>query len=284
MDFPKKQLILLIASTWCFFILLLLLLSRKDRKQKQELKVFFLEDLYGIGHYLRRKLKWEDRKRLERSHQLVELYSPSKAGAIAEQAGVAGITYCVVLPPVFLCLFALSGSYGILLLGLIFIGFLSFYFDLWLKDLCKKRQERLQSEFASMLTKMALMVQVGITVSEAFERVAYSSTGPLYKEMQQTVSLWVSGMPVEEALDQFSLRCPLRGIKKFVSLYKQNRLKGGPDFPIALNEMASDAWIERKNMAKSKGELADQKLLVPTLFMFIGILLMVIVPAFQNLF
>ena len=279
-----REVLLGLATGWVLVLMVLLLLSRRDRHPVTGLTVFFLEDWFCLGHYLRRRLKWSDRKRLVRSHKLVELYVPSKAGAISDQAGAAGITYCLALPPLFLCLCALSGSLGLLVLGVGFLLFLLVYFDLWLDDLCKKRHDSLQSEFASMLTKMALMVQVGITVTEAFERVAYSEQGLLYQEMQTAVSNMVNGMPVDEALEQFSTRCPLRGIKKFVSLYKQNLVKGGPDFPIALNDMAEEAWVDRKNLAKVKGELADQKLLAPTLFMFVGILLMVIVPAFQSLF
>ena len=69
-----------------------------------------------------------------------------------------------------------------------------------------------------------------------------------------------------------------------MSLYKQNLIKGGPDFPRSLDEMAEAAWTARKNAAKEQGELAEQKLLIPTIFMFVGILLMVIVPALRSLF
>ena len=135
-----------------------------------------------------------------------------------------------------------------------------------------------------MLTEMSLMVSVGITASESFERVSRSSNGLLFLEMRRVTESVQNGMPVDEALDNFCTRAPLREVKKFVSLYKQNLTKGGPDFPRNLSEMAAAAWTDRKNAARAEGELAEQKLLLPTLLMFVGILLMIIVPAFQNLF
>lgn len=164
------------------------------------------------------------------------------------------------------------------------LGVLCFYFDFWLKQTITKRHEEMEASFASMLTKLALMVQAGITASDAFRQVAYSAEGLLYDEMQQVVNNMNNGISLEDALDEFVLRCPLREGKKFASLFQQNRRKGGPDFPNSLNEMAQQAWEERKNRAKVKGELADQKLLGPTLLMFVGILLMIMIPAFENLF
>ena len=63
----------------------------------------------------------------------------------------------------------------------------------------------------------------------------------------------------------------------------QNIQKGGPDFALQLRDMNNESWEEKRHLAKRKGELAGSKLLIPTLIMFVGILIMIIVPIFTGL-
>ncbi|MEE1299927.1 MAG: type II secretion system F family protein, partial [Acutalibacteraceae bacterium] len=183
-----------------------------------------------------------------------------------------------------LLMLAVTGDVLLGSIELLLLTGLCLYFDYWLDSTVRKRHAELETQYPSMLTEMSLMVNVGITAGEAFERVAVSGNGLLFREMQRVTESVKNGMPIDEALDTLSTRAPLREMKKFVSLYKQNLVKGGPDFPRTLAEMATAAWTDRKNSARTQGELAEQKLLLPTMFMFVGILLMIIVPAFRNLF
>lgn len=145
------------------------------------------------------------------------------------------------------------------------------------------RYAEIQYDFATMLTKMSLLVNAGLTASDAFERVAYSGDGLLYREMQRTVGDISNGMPIDVALSGFANRGECKEVKKFVSLYKQNLIKGGPEFPVLLSEMAEAAWVDKKNRARLTGSIASQKLLFPIMLMFSGVILMVIVPAFNSL-
>ena len=224
------------------------------------------------------------REHWERRGKLLELMTPLEAERVAASAQNAGCTYLLLLLPLLLLLLAVTGDVFLFFVELLLLAGLCLYFDYWLDNTVKRRHREILSQYPAMLTEMSLMVNVGITASEAFERVAVSSDGLLFREMRRVSSSVQNGMPVDEALDTLSLRAPLREMKKFVSLYKQNLVKGGPDFPRTLNEMAENAWTDRKNSARTQGELAEQKLLMPTLFMFVGILLMIIVPAFRNLF
>lgn len=279
-----EWILLIVASLLTIGDVILIVLSRKEEVEPTGTKQFFLEELFSVGFFLRRVCKREDTRFGERTRRLQELYSPTQAEQMSRNAGVASITYAVLCLPILILVLALTKDAVVFLLEVLLVAFLCSYFELWLRKRLEKRHEKMEADYATMLTKMSLMVQVGITATEAFERVAYSAEGVLYEEMQRAASNMANGMSVEEALTRFTLHCPLRGIKKFVSLFKQNLVKGGADFPIALNEMAENAWEDRKNRAKGKGEVADQKLLGPTLVMFVGILLMIMIPAFKNLF
>lgn len=262
----------------------LLFRARNDRADVTGLPVFFLEPLFPAGRRLRKLLKRKDRSSRDRYRKLLELYALGEADRIRRQAMDAGYTYLLLLVPLLLLMLAVTGDVLLGSIELLLLTGLCLYFDYWLDSTVRKRHAELETQYPSMLTEMSLMVNVGITAGEAFERVAVSRNGLLFREMQRVTESVKNGMPIDEALDTLSTRAPLREMKKFVSLYKQNLVKGGPDFPRTLAEMATAAWTDRKNSARTQGELAEQKLLLPTMFMFVGILLMIIVPAFRNLF
>lgn len=273
-----------LSTGWTFVAVALLASSLKDSSDVTDHPALFLEVLYPAGRRLRHLLRIKGRRSRDRYRALLEMMTPGEAERIRKNAEDAPFTYLCLLLPVVLSLLAVTGDPAVFFLELLLLGVLCSYFDYWLSKTVKRRHREVQREFPAMLTEMSLMVHVGITAGEAFDRVAVSGEGLLFSEMQLVSSSVQNGMPVDEALDNFSTRVPLREIKKFVSLYKQNLTKGGPDFPRALSEMAAGAWTDRKNAARVQGELAEQKLLLPTLLMFVGILLMVIVPAFQSLF
>lgn len=273
-----------LASLLALYAVALLLRTRTKEPDVTGLPVFVLEPLYPAGYHLRKKFEKKDRSSRARYRKLLELYTPGEAERISRQASDAAYTYLLLFLPVLLMVLAITGDVLLTAISFFLLLGMCFYFDYWLSETVRKRHAKLRAQYPAMLTEMSLMVGVGITAGEAFERVAHSSDELLYREMQRVTESVKNGMPVDEALDTLSARAPLREMKKFVSLYKQNLLKGGPDFPRTLSEMATNAWTERKNSARTAGELAEQKLLLPTIFMFVGILLMIIVPVFSNLF
>ena len=284
MNYLVRLTILGVGTALSLFAAGCLFLSRSDPVEPTGLSVFVLEPFFPAGRRLRKRVRKKDRSSRDRYRKLLELYTPGEADRVLSQAESAGPTYALLLTPLIILLLAVTGDLLLFVVEAVLLAGLCLYFDYWLDSTVKKRHAELLSQYPAMLTEMSLMVNVGITAAEAFDRVAVSSDGLLFREMQRVTECVRNGMPVDEALDNLSTRAPLREMKKFVSLYKQNLVKGGPDFPRTLSEMAAGAWTDRKNSARTKGELAEQKLLLPTLFMFVGILLMIIVPAFRNLF
>ncbi len=272
-----------IASVWSLAAWILVLYCRKFPFHATGRKEFLLEPLFPVGGWFRAKTGAKgsgERKRLEKLQEIVPF---AEAQQIARNAEEAPASYLITLTPFVLSVFAVTGSGGFLVLGILCLLFLCFYFDLSLENTIKERHRKILAEYPSMLTDLSLMIDAGMTANAAFDKVAHSADGILFDEMKHSAANMKNGMSVDAALDGLLTRCPVREIHKFVSLYKQNLSKGGAEFPNALREMAESAWKERTNEARRQGELAEQKLLIPTIFMFLGILMMVIVPAFRSL-
>lgn len=60
-------------------------------------------------------------------------------------------------------------------------------------------------------------------------------------------------------------------------------VKGNAELTKFLREMSDEMWNEKKNMVKRQGETANSKLLVPIMLIFIGILIVIMVPMFTNM-
>lgn len=288
MKYEIRIAILIISTIITMFSAAVIVLGNKRQKLVYDLSVFAFKTLYGTGELIldQSKIIYPRVKPylLKRKRKLEEIYYPHEADEINHTAEIAAVTYAVILLPEVLLAFSVTESRLVMCSGLTAILFLFFYFDIWLSDKIRKKHAEIRAGYPAVLTEISLMINSGITAYESFKKVAFLGNSSIYIEMQRVCENVENGMPMVNALDLFAEKCPLKEVRKFVSLYKQNIVKGSSDFGFSLKEMADSAWLERKNNARKSGEIAEQKLLIPTMMMFVGIIIMVSVPAFNSLF
>lgn len=195
----------------------------------------------------------------------------------------AKYSYGYTIFVVFAILAAMGNSAAGLVLGGLLSILLMWYIDELLNDRLEERRDQLIADFPQMLSKMTLLVNSGMVVREAWKKIASTSERPLYKEMQMTVLEMQNGVTEVEAYKNFADRCAAKEIRRFSTTMIQTMQKGNSEIAIFLKNMADEMWEEKKHMVKRKGEAANSKLLIPTAMIFIGILLMIMVPAFQGL-
>lgn len=194
----------------------------------------------------------------------------------------AQISYAVTLFPLALIFAAFGKDYAILLLGVAVIAFLVFYTDHDMVEKVEKRHEELLLDFPHMLSQLALLVNAGMTLRQAMERSSTGKEGRLYQEMQITLREINNGVSEYEALRNLSERCNLLEIKRFTTAVLQNLQKGSGRLAAALKEMSEQVWLERSNQVRQMGAAASSKLMIPIMIIFIGVLLMVMVPVFSS--
>lgn len=279
------KLIIMIFSSAAFLSNIVFLVGlRKHRAPPCGLKVFVFEKYFYLGAAIRRVLHVSAKPYKRRLRKLYELYDEHDAVRIALAATNAPYTYAALSLPLVATTFVFSKNRMLPLLILVLLLFMCVYFDLWLDIRIKNRNDSILSEFSSVIFKMSVLVSIGVPSAQAFEKVAGSSDGFLYQEMTRVVNDVSLGVSYSDALEAFRGRCSCKEVRKFISVYKQNLTLGGSDFPTLLSEMVDSAFSSRKERAKLMGNMASQKLLFPTMLMFIGVLIMVIVPSFENIF
>jgi len=116
----------------------------------------------------------------------------------------------------------------------------------------------------------------------AWKETAYSQESELYQEMRKTAEELDNLVSPEAAYSSFIIRCNTKETSKLASAIMQNLSKGNVEIGALLKNMAREAWQERRRTAKRDAEKANSKLMIPTMLLFIAILIMLMVPVAMN--
>lgn len=160
-----------------------------------------------------------------------------------------------------------------------------FLVDGSLKETVEKRRLSIQMEFPEFVNKLTLLVNAGMTVSKAWEKIINENKREhvLYDEMRYALAEIKAGRPEGIAYEEFARRCHVKEVTKFVSVIVMNLKRGGSEVVPVLREQGRECWEMRKNAAKAIGEQASTKILIPMMIMFLGIVLIVATPAVMSM-
>ncbi|MBQ6787272.1 MAG: type II secretion system F family protein [Lachnospiraceae bacterium] len=162
------------------------------------------------------------------------------------------------------------------------------------KDLHKRveeREEQMKMDYPELVSKLALLLGAGMTVPNAWQRIVTdyckkdlpeTKKRYAYEEMLLTANELKNGVFQQEALEGFGRRCRIPCYNKLATLLTQNVRSGSANLALLLQEEATEAFEERKHMARRQGERAGTKLLVPMMLLLTIVMIIVIVPTFLS--
>lgn len=274
-----------------FFLLLLWVIffaaGLKNAKlfDNLEEKEFPLKEIYFVGYAIMDLIRYQYKSRHDRKlrKEISVLYSEKYADyylrVIYSQKVTISFTLAVLAVP----LYGLSGELAAAFVVLMFVGVAYYYFGTVTEKKILRRSEEMLSDFSNVVSKLALLTNAGMIMREAWNEVAYTGETTIYKEMQKAVDEMNNGVSEVDALFNFGSRCIIPEIKKFTSTIVQGLIKGNSELTFMLQEQSKEVWAAKKQNVRRQGEKAASKLLIPILIMFVGILIMVIVPIFTNM-
>jgi tight adherence protein C len=174
-------------------------------------------------------------------------------------------------------------TYGIFCV--VSLGAVAYAFDKQIDTRLKQRKRLIQMDFPDFLNTLVLMVNAGLTVSSAVNRIVKCSDKkrPLYMELFSVTNEINAGKPEMQAYEDFARRCRLQEVTMFVSTLLQNLKKGNDELVPILKLQANTCWEGRKLAARKLGEEASTKLLFPMMLIFVAIMAMVMTPAVLQL-
>jgi len=279
--------IMTLATVLAVVFILLLLAGKKYDGWIEPLdsKEFPLCQLYGVGFVLLEILKYDFSKKSERKRRqfIALLYGEKHSEFYLRVNAAERVTLGLLVAVVGLCLYGLSGEMAILLVTALFCFVAVYYVATLPEDTLKKKSDQIINEFADVVSKLALLVNAGMILKEAWIKVSQTGEGELYREMRRSVDQMNNGMSEIDAYTEFSVRCTAPEIKKFTSTIIQGLVKGNRELVEMIKQQSREIWEEKRHRVKQAGEKAASKLLIPICIMFVGVLIMIIVPIFANL-
>ena len=154
-----------------------------------------------------------------------------------------------------------------------------------------KRAEQLLMDYPSLIMKFTLLVQAGMTVRKAFQKIAADygrkknrKPRTAYEEIRTVCYEMESGVSESEAYRRFGERCGQAKYKTLATLLSQNLQKGSSQMADMLERESVEAWEERKRKARVLGEAAATKLLFPMMLMLVVVMAIVMIPAFLSFY
>ena len=282
------SIVLMALGTLLAVIFIVLLLKGKNSDHLVEPlnnKEFPLCELYGVGFALLdiTKQDFTTKSERKRRQQIALIYGEKHSEYYLRVNAAQRYTLTALLLVIGFALYGITAE--ILMIGVfVMFAFTAYYYVSTLPESqLTKKTNKILSDFADVVSKLALLVNAGMIMREAWEKVAYTGDSELYQEMQLVITNMNNGMSEIDAYTEFGTRCTSPEIKKFTSTIVQGLVKGNRELVEMIKQQSREIWDAKRHRVKQQGEKAASKLLIPICIMFVGILIMIIVPIFANL-
>lgn len=164
----------------------------------------------------------------------------------------------------------------VVLVGMVLAGYLPYE---ELRTKADARQEAIDLDFPNVLSKMALLITAGMNLTNAVEETSKSANTLMYQELRLVVKEMNQGSAISGAFARMQCRCDNRFLDRLVSVAIKSYTAGNTNLAKDLKEINEDCWLDKKHHSRRMTEKIQNKLFIPTMLMFVGILIVIVVPA-----
>ncbi|HJA80204.1 MAG TPA: type II secretion system F family protein [Candidatus Mediterraneibacter intestinipullorum] len=250
-----------------------------------EEKEYPFKEIYGLGYAVLQLVKYNYKSKGDRKlrQQLNVLYGSKYSDYYLRVIHSQQVTLAFTLFVLSFAFYGLTAEVLASVVGFMFAGVAYYYFGTTTAKKILKRSDELLHDFSEVVSKLALLTNAGMILREAWQEVAEAGDSIIYTEMQTAVNDMNNGMAEIDAIFGFGTRCIIPEIKKFTSTIIQGMTKGNSELTEMLQEQSKEVWQLKKQLVRREGEKAASKLLIPICVMFVGILIMILIPIFTNL-
>lgn len=154
------------------------------------------------------------------------------------------------------------------------------------KEAAEKRKKQLQLDYSEVVTLLTIYLGAGLSVRNAWSAIVQEHAGSkraCFEEMAVTERAMKAGCFEGQAYQEFGHRTQVTAYIRLGNLLAQNLRKGPKSLLGNLEAELTEAFEERKRIARRQGEEAGTKLMLPMFLMFGVILLYLMVPIMLSL-
>lgn len=185
-----------------------------------------------------------------------------------------GISVFFLLGPV---MFSDSTSILIALGGSMAAGIMAYNVIMEPKEKADAIADEMTLQLPDMVTKLSLLLNSGMILRNAWFYVARHTTGKMAEYMIESCNQMQNGYSEIQAIYNFGNATSSKEIKRMSSIVIQGMEKGNAELSNLLARQASELWQIKRQRMLQKGEEAAAKLLLPTMMMFAGLVLVIVV-------
>ena len=281
--------LLCLATVFNGAIIVLLLTGKKYNQLLDPLdpEEFTLKDTYGIGFRIL-ELKREDyrSKWFARQEEYLEiLYEKKYVPYYLRVYCARRLTLTVLIVAVMLSLSAMSGDKAPVMAAMTVLMSVAVYknYSGKLGETIEKRSDQMTSELPEVVNRLALLINAGMILREAWESVANSGDTLLYQEMRIAHNHIENGLSESDGIFLFGRRSQNSEVRKFSSQLIQSIDKGGSQLASELTQLSKEMIELKRQYVFRKTDAAATKLLAPMFVMFLGVLILIAVPILINM-
>lgn len=251
-------------------------------------KKYFLKDFYVVGFCLNDgklfKLRGKMERDLKKSAKLVwgEVYCEYYANLAWAQF----LTWTLLGVSLGFALAGFVNAEQVYIILFLVVLFVAAFWNIALsnmKETVQKRREECEAEFPNMVSKLALLINSGMVLREAWYIVARGKEGALYDLMKSTCEGMENGESDVEAIYKFGVLSDSSSIKKFTSAMIQGIQKGNSELADFMVSQTSELWAHKRQLSLQQGEVAAAKLIIPLGITFGGIIMIIVSAAMQSM-
>lgn len=249
---------------------------------------YFLKELYVVGFSLNDGKIFKLRGKMERNlkKQAKLLWGDRYYEYYANLAWAQFLSLTLLVVSIGFSLSGFLKTEQIPILLILVLLFIAAFWNLSLskmKEKMQKRREECEAEFPNMVSKLALLINSGMVLREAWRVTAYGKEGTLYTLMKQACEDMENGESDVGAIYKFGVTSDSASIKKFTSAMIQGMQKGNSELADFMVSQTSELWAHKRQMALQQGEVAAGKLIIPLGITFAGIIMIIVSAAMQSM-
>lgn len=279
---------ILVCQSFASLLISFFIYAKNEIKDKNKVndKIFILKDSFVIGEFILSRFKsgFLIKYLIKLNLKCVsDVFNVNEKLKKAQEITVAQISYFLIFLFISLVTSAVSENYKIIIYINLLSLILCVYIFLSFNNSKKQIRDEIDSALPSVYLKLTLLLSSGIILKNAWKEVAYSSDEKFYKLMQKADKEVENGESFSKALEELSKSTDNHEVRKFVLLILENIKKGGDNLRETFLLASGENFEMKKQKAKKKAIIADQRLLFPIILMFIGVVFMIIVPLFSDI-
>ena len=254
-----QRLFLLILAT--VLVLAWIVLAKKYEKIYESMiktidsEQFKYPELFCVGFALMKFLKIDSRSKQGRKRvkEITEVQGKRYAEYYFYVINGEKWTYGFTVLVFFAVLGAMANEPMAVIMGVLLACLAMWYIEELLNDKLSARRDEILADIPQVLSKLTLLVNSGMILREAWEKVAFGGERVIYAEMQATVQEMKNGVAEIDAYRHFADRCAIKQIRRFTSTVIQNMQKGNAEISYFLKEMSDVGRKETSGKTKRRG-------------------------------